>query len=114
MDRKTDVFTLLNATAITSSSQTAAEDVSQYTEALLLLVIAGKGGTAPTLDIVVQTGDEDDGQFHDHTTVSQITANGNVAAQKLTNIGRYLRLSYTLGGSSTPTYTVTAKLVVKN
>ncbi len=114
MDRKTDVFTLINAQVITASGQTNAFSVGEFTEAQLLIAVSATGGTNPTLDFIVQVSDASDGTFHQHTAVTQITSNGNKNAVLLTNIGRQLRLSYTIGGTGSPTFTITAKLICKN
>lgn len=110
-DRKVDTFTLLNAITVSASGQSGVQDVSAFTEALLLIAASGKTGS-PTVDITLKTSDASDGTFHLHTTVSQIAANGNVDAVKLTNIGRVVRLDYAYGG--TGSIAITAKLVCKN
>ena len=110
-DRKTDTFTLLSAVTVSATGTSGVQDVSRFTEALLLIAASSKTGS-PTVDIVVKASDASDGTFHAHTTVAQITANANVDAVKLTNIGEQLRLDYTYGGSGS--IVITAKLICKN
>lgn len=75
------------------------------------------GGTTPTLDVEVQVDTVD--SFASPTTVasSQQLAGGSAGDRVQLNCTlpegtnqRYLRLNYTLGGTS-PTYTVTASIV---
>lgn len=61
-------------------------------------------GTSPTLDVSVKTCDTVDGTFVSVGTLAQITAASG--EHKAFPIGRFVRLDWTLGGSSTPTVTV--------
>lgn len=60
-------------------------------------------GTSPTLDVTVKTCQTPDGTFVSAGTLTQITGAG--AEFKTFAVGRYVRLDWTLGGSSTPTVT---------
>jgi len=60
-------------------------------------------GNSPTLDVVVQTCQTPDGTFVSAGALAQITGAG--AEFKTFAVGRYVRLSWTIGGSSTPIVT---------
>jgi len=70
------------------------------------IVVTAYSGTSPTLDLIIQ--DSDDGSsFTNIRTVPQITTTGRwyflVQSKK-----RYLRLNRTIGGTGSPSFTVTA------
>jgi hypothetical protein len=60
-------------------------------------------GTSPTLDVAVKTCQTPDGTFVTAGSLTQITGAGSEF--KAFAVGRYVRLDWTLGGSSTPTVT---------
>ncbi len=108
-DRKTRVVTFKSSGAVTASTaQTSGFEVSAYIEMQILVNVTAEGGTS-TLDIIVQTSD-DNSTYYNHTTMSQITATGQYR-QAVTNFGKYVRLSYTVGGTS---FTFAAVGVGKN
>ena len=109
----TEVFTLTDNSALTATQNSSEQDVGRYTEAQLLLRVTPVSGTSPTLDIVVQCADVAGGTFHNHTTIAQITGvTAAVDIVKLTNLGKIVRLEYTITGT-TPSFTVTAVIVAK-
>lgn len=61
-------------------------------------------GTSPTLDVTVKTCQTPDGTFVSAGTLTQITGTGGQF--KPFAVGRYVRLDWVIGGSSTPTVTV--------
>lgn len=84
---------------------------------IVIQLTVAAGGTSPTIQVAVQV--DDNASFSSATTVATSnTLSGGVAGDKLsinwvpqgTN-ERYVRLNYTLGGTS-PTYTVTAGIVL--
>lgn len=85
--------------------------------AVVVSVDVAAGGTSPTMNFAIQT--DDNAVFSSAVTrnvsktfaAAEMTA-GAVFVLPLDNIGseRYMRLNYTLGGTS-PTVTVTARLV---
>lgn len=108
-DRKTRVITLKASGAVTASTaQTSGFEVSAYAEGQILVSVTAESGTS-TLDIIVQTSD-DNTTYYDHTTCAQITATGQYR-YAVTNFGKYVRLSYTVGGTS---FTFAAVGVFKN
>lgn len=85
---------------------------------LLIRLTADTGGTSPTLDIAVQVDTVEN--FASPTTVKSLTQVGDESAgfEIYTDVylpedvnQRYLRLNYTLGGTS-PDYTVWAGIIV--
>lgn len=108
-DRKTRVITFKASGQVTASTaQTTGFDVSAYAEGQILVTVTAEGGVS-TLDITVQTSD-DNSTYYDHTSCAQITATGQYRTA-ITNFGKYVRLSYTVGGTS---FTFAAVGVFKN
>jgi len=108
-DRKTRVITFLSSgdrTAATAYSSGFV--VSAYAEGQILVNVTAESDTS-TLDITVQTSD-DNSTYYDHTTCAQITATGQYRTAA-TNFGKYVRLKYVVGGTS---FTFTATGVFKN
>lgn len=108
-DRKTRTITLKASGQVTASTaQTSGFLVAAYTEGQILVNVTAEGSTS-TLDITVQTSD-DNSTYYDHTSCAQITATGQYRTA-ITNFGKYVRLSYTVGGTS---FTFAAVGVFKN
>lgn len=108
-DHKTRVITLSSSGLKTAAtSQTSAYDVSAYSEGQIFVDVTAEGSVS-TLDIIIQTS-PDNVTWYTHTTMSQITATGQVR-QAITNFGNYIRIYYTVGGTSF-TFSVTG--VFKN
>jgi len=108
-DRSTRVITILSSgTRTAATGQSSSFVVSAYHEGQIFVDVTAEGGVS-TLDIVIQTS-PDDATWYTHTTISQITATGQVR-QAITNFGNYLRISYTVGGTS---YTFSVSGVFKN
>lgn len=97
-DHATRNVTFKASGAVTAATaQTTGFDVSAYIEGQILTNITAEEGTS-TLDITVQTSD-DNSTYYDHTTCTQRTATGQYRTA-ITNFGKYVRLSYTVGGTS--------------
>ena len=108
-DRKVRVVTFLASGIRTAATaQSSGFDVSAYTEGQILVNVTAESGVS-TLDIIIETSDNDS-TYYTHTTMSQITATGK-ARQAITNFGKYVRLNYTVGGTS---FTFAAVGVFKN
>ncbi len=108
-DRKTRVITFLSSGTYTAATAySTGFDVSAYIEAQILVNVTAEGGTS-TLDITVQTSD-DNSTYYDHTSCSQVTATGQYRTA-ITNFGKYVRLKYVVGGTS---FTFAAMGVFKN
>ena len=106
--------TLYSAKTLNNSSadNSASMDVSMYKEASILLAISGRSGSSPTLDLDVDVS-HDASTWVKHTDVAQITADGNALVKLTGNLMNWIRLSPTIGGTSTPTYVITATAVAK-
>jgi len=97
-DRKVRVVTFLaSGTRTAATAQSSGFDVSAYSEGQILVNVTTETGTS-TLDIIIETSD-DDSTYYTHTTIGQITATGKTR-QAITNFGKYVRLNYTVGGTS--------------
>ena len=108
-DRKISVKTFLSSGTYTAATAySSGFDVSAYIEGQILVNVTAEAGVS-TLDITVQTSD-DNTTYYDHTTIAQITATGQTRAA-ITNFGKYVRLKYVVGGTS---MTFTATGVFKN
>lgn len=115
-----DVTRTLYSAQVISASNTASSSVEcgRFEEATIYIKVTAKAGTSPTIDFDVQTS-HDNSEWHKHVDVSTIsdptvTTPYYVDAVKLSNsIGKYIRLNPTVGGSSSPSMTVTAKIVLK-
>lgn len=108
-DRKVRNITFLaSGTRTAATGQSSGFDVSAYTEGQVLVNVTAEASTS-TLDIIIETSD-DDSTYYTHTTMSQITATGKVR-QAIANVGKYVRLNYTVGGTS---FTFAAVGVFKN
>lgn len=108
-DRKTGVKTFKASGIVTASTaQTSGFEVSAYAEGQILVNVTAEGATS-TLDITVQTSD-DNSTYYDHSACAQITATGQYRFA-VTNFGKYVRLSYIVGGTS---FTFAAVGVFKN
>jgi len=108
-DRKTRAITFLSAGERTAATaQSSGFEVSAYHEGQVLVNVTAKSGVS-TLDITVQTSD-DNSTYYDHTTCAQITDTGQYR-YAVTNFGKYVRYKYVVGGTS---FTFTATGVFKN
>lgn len=108
-DHKTRTITFSASGLKTAAiSQTSSFAVSAYTEGQLFVDVTAEAGTS-TLDIIVQVS-PDNVTWYTHTTVSQITTIGQYRTA-LTNFGNYMRIYYTVGGTS---FTFSVSGVFKN
>ena len=113
-----DVVRTLYSAQTISASDTSSSSVEcgRFEEATIYIKVTAKSGTSPTIDFDVQTSHDND-EWHKDSDVTQIndpTVAYYAPVVKLTGcIGKYIRLNPTVGGSSTPTMTVTAKIVLK-
>lgn len=97
-DRTTSVITFLSSGVKTAATaQSSGFLVSKYIEGQICIDVTAESD-ASTLDIIIQTS-PDNSEWYTHTTEGQITATGNTLV-KLTNLGKYLRIYYTVGGTS--------------
>jgi len=82
------------------------------------LSVASRSGTNPTLDVVIQHSIDGGTTWFDLITFTQATAAGNelkayadVQASSAQVIGDRLRAKWTIGGTGTPTFTFSVKVL---
>lgn len=102
--------TLAPSVARTANGQSEPLDVSEYLEAQVLLDITAVAGTSPTFDLVIEAS-HDKASWVTHTAFAQKTGAGK-DLKTLSNLGRFLRARWTLGGT-TPSFTCSVQLVGK-
>lgn len=116
-------ITLINAATITSTSQSTAQPLPAICKAWVGVVsVTTITGTSPTLDIVLQHS-SDGTNWVTLGTFSQLVAGSAnstahlfaaAATDYLRPLLPYVRASYTIGGTSTPTFNaVTVKLMIE-
>uniref|UniRef100_A0A6M3ITU1 Uncharacterized protein n=1 Tax=viral metagenome TaxID=1070528 RepID=A0A6M3ITU1_9ZZZZ len=109
-DRKIKDITFgASATYTAGTTYSSGFLVSAYYEGVLLINVTTITGT-PTLDIDVQTSDDNSTYYH-HTRLDQIRVVSSTAV-KLTNLGKYIRIKHTVEGSTSMVYTI--KSIFKN
>ena len=92
--------------------------VGTFVEGIVFIYTTAHGGTNPTLDCDIQYGFKDaNNQMHyldSGDSFTQITTTDGMFIKKFSaNFGRHIRLRLKIGGTNTPTYTVTARVVLK-
>ena len=94
-------------------------DASQYTELLAYIKMTAQSGTAPTLDCKLQYSpnynpSDQSGDWYDSgdSFTQMTTTTGNFIKKLSSNFGKYVRLVFTLGGT-TPNYTFTTAITAK-
>jgi hypothetical protein len=107
-DRSVKVITDQSAVVMTATATGTGWLVERYTEAVVYVDVTAESGTV-TLGAVVQSS-PDNSIWATHTTFTQITA-VSTNVKYLTNLGRYVRIVYTIGG--TTSFTVTSKIALK-
>lgn len=82
---------------------------------VLYINVSAVAGTNPTLDPVLEEKDpESDAYIDSGLTIAQITGTG-INRYEIPNVfGTIYRLSWTIGGTATPTLTFSALLLVKD
>lgn len=113
--------TIGNLTALVMTGQgsydTEVMDLGAYSEILGFLKTTASGGTNPTLDIKLQYSSDgvtfiDSGEKFDQLTTG---SDGRTFFKKFSGgFGKFVRFRILLGGTASPTYTVTLKLSVKS
>ena len=78
---------------------------TKWDDALAYLSVTAKSGTTPTIDVVYQTSPDLGSTWYDHTAFTQIGDATGTEVIKIDNPGQYFRFQWTIGGTSTPTYT---------
>lgn len=108
-----DKLELLNfhATAArTATGSASGVDLQAYDgDVVLLLDSAAGGGTNPTLDVTVEHSDASGSGYTALSGAAFTQVTGTASQQKLVissdEAKRYVRVTYTIGGTNTPTFT---------
>ncbi|MDY7034550.1 MAG: hypothetical protein SV375_00080 [Thermodesulfobacteriota bacterium] len=109
-DRKTKIITFEASAVHTAGTEYSSGFLmDKYQEGVLLVNVSALSGT-PTLDLTIQTSDDNSTYFY-HSVIEQISAAGTTA-YPLTNFGKYLRLKEVVTGTTSITYEI--KAVGKN
>ncbi len=104
LTRNVDV-TLASASVVTATGTTTAVEIGDKGTLRLLLTTASVTGTSPTLDVAVQTSYDGSTGWTTVASFAQKTT-ATTERKQFTGIDRFVRLSYTVGGT-TPSFTVT-------
>ena len=100
--------TFLADAARASSGNSDSQAVLTYRSGFFELRISNVSGTLPTLDVVIQTSQDNSNWATLYTFVQQndeATVLYGVPNDTEWGFGTYLRINYTIGGSDTPTFT---------
>ena len=95
--------------ARTATGQTTGIDVKDYDgDLIFILDSAAGGGSSPTLDVTIEDS-ADNSSFSALSGAAFTQVTGTASAQKLSidkdNAKRYVRIKYTIGGSSGQSFT---------
>lgn len=90
--------------ARTSSDNSVSQAVLTYRSGFFELRISNVSGTNPTLDVKLQTSQDNTNWADLYTFETQMVV-ATVHHQSTFGFGNYLRINYTIGGTDTPTFT---------
>ena len=97
--------------AETTTGAGSAIDVRDMARLVVYLFVTAVTGTSPTLDVVVQ--DSPDGTtWTNLASFTQVTATGEQAARPVTPFGNYIRVAWTIAGTS-PSFTFSCPAVAR-
>ena len=94
--------------ASNTSGTTNSFKVYDVVDPILLVNVTAVSGTLPTLDIDVEVS-ADENTWFKVSKFARITGTGQTP-KELGTLAKYMRLNYTIGGSSTPTFTFDVQL----
>ena len=109
-DRAVVVRTDKSAETLAADTNGTAWLCARYTQARVYATVSSITGDE-TLDLTIQTS-YDDSTFYTHTAMTQLTASVLTTTSGATNLGKYIRINYNIGGT-TPSVVVTVKIVFK-
>ncbi len=110
---------LVDALVMTNAAGRFTEpiEVGTFTEGLVFIKAASKGGTNPTVDCDLQLGFKDSQNqmqwVNSGDSFTQLTDNGIAFKRFTANFGLYIRFRLTIGGTVSPSYAVTMKVHLK-
>ena len=101
---------------ITASGNTHSNSVNtKYDkEADIYLDITAVSGTNPTLDITIEDYNPKRDNWHTLATFSTKTGTGKDAGRIAENIGQGMAISYEIGGTNSPSFTLTVDVGLKS
>lgn len=105
---------LVHSGTVTATGTTTPIQLTRGRNFLARLNAVNDAGSSPTLDVALQHAPTNDGTFSTFATFAQATTGTSVQNIPLnsfdSHIFPFVRASYTIGGSSSPSYTVTLDL----
>lgn len=104
------LFTDALAITATGDSSKVTINTTGIDGQLIEVAVTLVSGTDPTLDIVVNESEDDFSSEQQIATMEQIIAAGRFFVKVNSNKEK-LRLGFTIGGTNTPTFTLTAGIV---
>jgi len=107
----TIVQEMLASGARTTSGTTSGFNFEDGIELIVFAEVTAASGTSPTLDLAIQTS-HDNTNWAALSSFTQITGTGN-SIKAVTNYGKYIRVSYTIAGT-TPSFTFKLTAVRKS
>lgn len=108
MSRKTAIFKVSAAQAVSGTSQSGVAITEQGDEAVVYIKASAAGTTVTP---VIETSPDDGTTWFTHTTMSAITTTNATKTSALTGIGKMMRISYT---AVTGSFTIDAWVEVKS
>lgn len=119
LSRDCAILDILNAgqkvTSIAASFNSDPIDLGSFIEAILFLPVTAHAGTTPTLDAKIQYSSDKINWADSGDAATQVTTTNSLTFKKLTaNFGKWVRVVFTIGGTASPTYTVTPSIAAKN
>ena len=111
--RKSATFTPIPSAARTASGVHNLDSLAADWDTMTLYIdVTAVTGTTPTLDVVYEVADAQ-GNWYTHTSFTQATAATTELKVVTPPIGIRSRLSWTIAGTDTPTFTFTVDADVK-
>lgn len=119
LSRDSAILDILNkgnkVTSIAASFNSDPIDLGSFLEAILFLPVTAHSGTTPTLDAKIQYSPDKVNWVDSGDAATQVTTTDATTFKKLSaNFGKWVRVVFTIGGTASPTYTVTPSIATKN
>ena len=116
MTIRDDTLGLYSDTTISAINNASdAQDVGQFTEAVIVINVTATTGSNETLDLDVEISD-DQSTWYKLEDVTQLTSGAVKVSHPVTvPFGKFIRLNNptTPGGTGSPSFTLTASVMVK-
>jgi hypothetical protein len=112
MRKSTTKIPIASAARTASGSQLLTGFPADWDELTLYLDVTAVTGTTPTLDVIYEVSDPQ-GNWYTHTSLTQATATTTERKVATAPIGVNGRISWTIAGTDTPTFTFSVGLEAK-